>query len=126
MSAHPPIEVAALLALKRYEQPDPERLEACRRAVKRELLSTPSKSATASGWWLAFRLAAAAAFMALLGFHWFSGPMALEIAEIPQDAPTPIAAEPVAEESLNPEFPVELFTNWPGRSQGGPIRFVNY
>jgi hypothetical protein len=126
MSARPPIDVAALLALKRYEQPDPERLEACRRAVKRELLFVPSEPATATGWWLAFRLAAAAAFVAMLGFHWFSGPMAPEIAEIYQEEPMILAAEPVEEERLNPEFPLELLTNWPGRMSDGPIRFVSY
>ena len=130
--------VAALMALKRHERPDEQALQHCRMAVHRKLTELGERSARETWepvWespFPAFRFGLAALLMALLGLHIFSAshlpPIRTSEQALVQQA-LDADAEPqeqlAQEESLNPEFPVMMISNWAPRvEQSGAYQFI--
>lgn len=133
-------QVAHLMALKRYEQPDEAALERCRAAVRRHVATLQEEhagEAWESVWGPApfvFRFGMAALLVALLGLHVLSSspfpPLHTterSLADYLHDAHAQAEKQVAQDERPNPEFTIMMLSNRAPRvRQDGAYGFVGF
>ncbi len=133
-------QVADLMALKRYEQPDEAALERCQAAVRRLVATLREEhvgEARESVWGSApfvFRFSMAALLVALLGLHVLTSlpfppihTTERSLADYLHDTRAQAEKQLAQDERPNPEFTIMMLSNWAPRvRQDGAYRFVGF
>lgn len=133
-------QVADLLALKRFEQPNDVVLERCRTAVRRQIAVLHQELADEAQETLwapapfVFRFGMAALLVALLGLHLVSSSpfpaihtTERSLADYLHDAREQAEQQVAQEERPNPEFNIMMLSNWNPRVQhDSAISFVGF